>query len=169
MRAVRDALVALALAGCSSKDMGSDKPCGTQENPVVLTVSDVQPALGSMVKNQAIVHTFTVVNAPGLFSGLVFATNPEHTAGSFKPATPVFTAQAAGKNIKYTGEGMTWEKSTGAVSFRASQRYLTPDACAYALPNPLFSYTLGDAPSGTGGAGGGGGAGGSGAGGSGGS
>src|SRR5262245_44850885 len=91
-------LVATTVA-CSDKAEDDDDAapnCGTLTNPDIVQLRDVQPAPGSSVPNQEIVHAFTVVNAPGLFNQFTFAQQSAHTAGSASPMALDFTYSQEG-------------------------------------------------------------------------
>jgi hypothetical protein len=67
-----------------------------------------------------------------------------------------FSVTQSGADLRYEAGPVTWQTAPGDVYVQVPEVFETPDGCAYALPDPLFSYSV--VPGGTGGAGGGGGA-----------
>jgi hypothetical protein len=161
------ALGAPAIAGCgddagsgSSGQGGQGGDCGTAADPRALEVRDAQPAPGSTVPGTDVVHSFTVVDAPGVFASFSFAFGAENTAGLPDPSSFQFIVTQEGADLRYVAEPVTFPMAPGHVEFSVEQVYQTADGCHHAFPDPLFSY---DAEAGgTGGAGGSGGTGGAG-------
>lgn len=161
------AALGLAVAACSSSSSSSADPtpptqsCGTLTSPKALSVKDVVPAAGSLVPNASIVHGFTVVAAPGLFTTLKLGYLPgKHTAGDADPSSWSFTVATSDKDVRYEAAGVKWTKVPGHVAIGAVERFQTTDGCVYSLPEPLFEYDVEVAAAAGGGGQGGGGQGG---------
>jgi len=134
---------------------GSGKTCGTISAPDLLTLADVQPAAGSTVPNQDITHAFTIVNAPALIQSITLVMPAgKHTAGNPDPTAWSFTVMPSGADARYVADPVKWTTAPGDVYVQVPERFQTPDGCVFALPDPVFSYSV--VPGGAGGAGGGG-------------
>jgi hypothetical protein len=150
----------LALAACSSTSepggasSTSTSTCGTVGAPKLLELTDVTPAAGASVPNSGVVHAFTVVAAPGLFTslGLQYVA-PEHTAGAADPSAWKITAKASGADVRYEAGPVSFANAPGHVTIASGQKFATADGCVYALPSPLFDYDVTPATPGGGGAG----------------
>jgi hypothetical protein len=137
-------LVALELsllAGCSPS--GTDVICGGVGAPAELHVGNVTPELGSTVVNDAIVHSFSVLDNVA-FDDLALSLAPAHTAGASEPALSF--EYVLSTTTDYTASAVTWETAPAHVELDSDAIYRTPDGCAYRLPTPLFSYDLEPAP-----------------------
>ena len=135
------ALTLPLLAGCSGNS--SDIVCGGVGAPAELHLGSVTPELGSVVVNDAIVHSFSVLDDIA-FTDIALSLAPGHTAGAPDPAL-TFQYKVSATTTDYTAAAVTWEASEH-VEIDSDGIYQTPDGCAYRLPTPLFSYDL-DAPS----------------------
>jgi hypothetical protein len=133
------AVLGLALlAGCGPKDEGV--VCGGINQPTTITLSNLTPALGDSVPNDAIVHSFSVVD-DFQFGDVVLDYPDAHTAGTANPAL-VFGYNVAEYTTDYTAAAVTWENAPAHVEIDNLLVYQTPDGCAYRLPSPLFSYDV---------------------------
>jgi hypothetical protein len=143
MREIGCSFAILLLVGCSGGDGGDDdKPnCGTAAAPVELQLVDIQPARGSSVANDAIVHSYTVVGIRALFEP-DFVLPAAHTAGA--PDTPqlLVTPQAQGDDVTYTLAPLRWTSAPANVVIEAKSLQQTSDGCIYRFPSPLFSYSI---------------------------
>ena len=117
-------LLGLLAVGCGSTDSsGTPGPkmgkatadCGTVQEPLVLTLKDVKPALGSSVPNAGIVQTFTVAGKL-LKLDPSFVRPSAHTAGAPVPATVTWTYAPSGGDTVYTTQPMTWTTRQGTWS-----------------------------------------------------
>jgi hypothetical protein len=129
------ALGALACSGTSHSD-----PCGGINDPTVLTLVNVSPALGASVPNEAIVHSFSITDDI-VFSDIAFDYLESHTAGTPAPAL-TFSYTIGAETTDLTSTAVVWSNVPGHVELEAPIVYQTPDACAYKLPSPLFSYDV---------------------------
>jgi hypothetical protein len=146
-------IVATTVA-CSEKsedDDGAAPNCGTLTNPDIVQLRDVQPASGSSVENQDIVHAFTVVNAPGLFPQFTFAQESAHTAGTASPMELTFIYSQVGTDLHYEATPVAWANAPGQVSLSVAETYQAPDGCFYAFPRPMFDYAVMEGGGGAGG------------------
>jgi hypothetical protein len=164
-RAQALSLLALALAatlavapGCGDDGAdgagGSTPTCGTTANPEVLTVTERSPEAESLVANDAVVHRFRIVNAPGMIQEMQFELPASHTAGAPIPARLAFTVTQEGSDLVYEGAPLTWTTAPGRVEMRIAGTFQTDDGCVYAFPSPLFAYDLDESGGGGGGVGG---------------
>jgi len=129
----------LAAWGCSSSDGPN---CGTSSAPDVLTLSDVQPALGSSVVNSAIVQSFKIVGRH-LQLTPSFGLAATHTAGITTPNPVHWTITLAGADTQYTSEPITWATAPGHVELDPPGLLDdTSSGCILALPTPTFSYEV---------------------------
>jgi hypothetical protein len=135
------ALELLLLAGCSASS--SDIVCGGAAAPAELHVGSVAPELGATVANDAIVHSFSVLDNIA-FEDMALTLAPAHTAGASDPAL-TFAYKISTTTTDYTATPVTWDTAPGHVEINSDAIYQTPDGCAYRLPTPLFSYEV-DAP-----------------------
>lgn len=168
LRALAVALAAcLSLAACgddsadggagggASEGAGAGTPgCGTASDPTLLTLRDVSPVPGSTVAGDAVVHAFTIVDAPGLIQQLTFQLPAAHTAGTPDPAQLAFTITQDGADLVYTAAPVAWSTVPAHVELSVTGAF-EADGCVYAFPSPLFSYDV-EPGEGAGGAGGGG-------------
>jgi hypothetical protein len=147
-------LLCLGLAACGGGGSGGDDAaatadafCGTHANPGILKVTNLTPAAGAIVNNQAIDHGFTVVNAPAQFNNFDFKYGPSHTAGLPSPEKPRFQLTPAGSDVIYRLTIDSWAHP-GHVEVLASGGYETLAGCSWSFPSPLFSYDVVGAPDG---------------------
>jgi uncharacterized membrane protein YgcG len=130
-----------------------------------LQVTGLSPEPGSTVSNEGIEHAFTVVNAPAPFPSFYFVSASGHTAGNFEfeVEPPQVTMTQMGTDLLHVATAMHWQNAPAEVAFNVwptetAKAIVTTDGCYYALPEPLFSYSV--SPVGQGGSGAEGGAGG---------
>lgn len=140
--------------GASNGAGGGTPACGTQSDPTVLTLRDVTPAPGTSVAGDAIVHGFTIVDAPGIVQQLTFQLAATHTAGLPVPEQLAFTITQQGADLVYTAEPVAWSTAPSHVELSLTDLFEV-DGCVFAFPAPLFSYDV-EPGGGEGGAGGGG-------------
>ena len=126
---------ACACSGTSSQD-----DCPGINDPTVLTLVNVNPALGDSVPNEAIVHSFSITDDIA-FSDIALAYLETHTAGTPDPAIE-FTYTISTTTTDLTSAPIVWSNAPGHVELEAPIVYQTPDGCAYTLPSPLFSYDV---------------------------
>lgn len=161
------AVCVLFAAGCGDDDDAADggpaSSCGTLTSPLTLELRDVAPGAGSTVGGADVVHSFTVVNSPGLFESFTFVFDSAHTAGQPSPAQFQFQVTQEGADLLYVANPVSFP-TAGHVEFSVAEVYQTAGGCHHAFPDPLFSYDV-EGGGGAGGTGGSGGAGGSGTGG----
>jgi hypothetical protein len=139
MRAYWVGLVGLVLLGCGDDDSNDNLPnCGTIQNPDLLELADVEPAAGSSVPNQNIVHRFTIVGSVGVEQPAL-GFSPVHTAG--EPA-PAFAWSRLAGSLQYTSNGVTWANAPATVEIESAAKYQAPDGCVYAFPTPMFAYEI---------------------------
>lgn len=132
------------LAACACSGTTDQPLCSGVNDPTVLTLANVTPALGDTVANDAIVHSFSVTDDVA-FSDIALGYLPSHTAGTPDPAI-AFTYTIAAATTDFTSTPVVWSTAPGHVELEAPLIYQTPDGCAYTLPSPLFSYDVtGDA------------------------
>jgi hypothetical protein len=142
-------LCGLALAGCgsgSSSDTGPNMTatadCGSESEPIVLTLSGISPVAGASVPNSAIVQTFTI---DGMHLQILptFALTVAHTAGQPTPSPVGWTMTLSGANTLYTSQPITWQTAPGHVEL-APPGLLedTKTHCVSILPTPTFSYDV---------------------------
>jgi hypothetical protein len=132
-------LVPALLFGCSGISDGVN--CASVNAPAELHLTNVAPALGSSVPNDAVVHTFSVQDNVA-FEDIALAYLPAHTAGDPDPAL-TFNYKVSADTVDYTAtDPVTWQTAPGHVEIEAPVIYQTPDGCAYQLPTPLFSYDV---------------------------
>jgi hypothetical protein len=135
-------LATLALAaGCSSSSSTID--CAGAAAPAELHVSNMIPELGSTVANDAIVHSFSVLDDIA-FDDMALSYAQAHTAGDSDPALS-FSYVVSTTTTDFTFKAVTWATAPAHVEVNSEAIYETPDGCAYRLPTPLFAYEL-DAP-----------------------
>jgi hypothetical protein len=131
-------LTVFGAGACSEKTTQDD--CAGINNPTVLTLVNLAPAIGDSVPNQAIVHSFSITDDI-VFSDIALAYLETHTAGTPDPALQ-FTYTIAETTTDLTSPPVVWTSAPGHVELEAPIVYQTPDGCAYALPSPLFSYDV---------------------------
>jgi len=148
-------LVCLGLAACGGgagqrgdAAVAEAGICGTHADPGILKLTNLTPALGATVYNQAIDHGFTVVNAPAQFSSFEFKYGPSHTAGLPSPENPRFQLTTTGSDVVYRLTIDFWTRSPGHVEVLADAGYDTMAGCSWSFPTPLFSYDVVGEPDG---------------------
>ncbi len=135
--------------GSGSGDAGADAGiCGTHADPGILKLTKLTPAIGASVVNQAIVHSFTVVGAPAVFTNFELVFGNSHTAGLPTPANPKFPVPATASDLVYQLTIDSWSRAPGHVELVASTTYDTSKGCTWSFPSPLFSYDLTAGPDG---------------------
>ena len=143
MKALLFSMIAFILsgtAGCGSNDSSG---CGTESNPTILTVGDRVPAIGASVANSSISHSFTVKDAPIMFSSLALGLlAPKHTAGIPTPSSLTWTATASGQDLNWTTMVQSWATAPGHVEMVPTGGWKSDSGCYYKLPPPLFSYDV---------------------------
>jgi hypothetical protein len=142
-------LFGLAALSCGSTDsdpgpkMGAATPgCGTVQEPLLLTLKDVKPALGSSVPNANIVHSFTIVGKLLKIDPTFAPAGTQHTAGARIPNVLSWTYAASGGDTVYTSEPLSWTTAPGHVELTPPGVLVTPDNCVSELPTPTFSYDI---------------------------
>lgn len=134
-------LVVSACGGSGEGEGDGGSGCGTADDPVVLTVADQQPEADSTVVNEAIVHSFTVVDAPGIFPTFALVAGPDHTAGVLA-ATLRVVGELDGDDLRYTIDPAEWSVAPGRVQFGFAGTYQGPDECVYEFPATVFDYEV---------------------------
>lgn len=143
-------LLGLTTLGCGSDDpdksmeprMGAaTADCGTIQEPLVLTLANVKPALGSSLPNANIVQSFTIVGKL-LQLEPSFAHSAAHTAGSAVPSPTSWTIAASGGDTVYTSLPMSWTTAPGHVELGPPALLSTEDGCVSVLPTPTFRYDV---------------------------
>ena len=129
-----------ATLACGCLGQSDQNTCAGVNDPTVLTLSDVTPALGAVVPNDSIVHSFSVLNDIA-FEDIALSDLATHTAGNPDPAIE-FTYTIAAESTDFTSPPVVWSRAPGHVELEAPVIYQTTDGCAYALPSPLFSYDV---------------------------
>ncbi len=144
---------ALALAGCGGSDgtdessspmpkMGTATPdCGTVQQPLLLTLSNLQPMLGSSVPNVDIVQSFTIVGRH-LRVPPAFSLPAAHTAGRPSPEPVTWTLSASGEDTVYTALPVVWQTAPSHVELDPPGLLVTQDGCVSSLPSPTLSYDV---------------------------
>lgn len=144
------AALAVALVGCSDgSDSGDPKPnmgpatpdCGSVQEPQLLTLKDVQPALGASLPNAGIVQTFTIA---GKLLKIVpsFATPTAHTAGRPTSEPVVWRYLPSGTDTIYQSAPVTWQTAPGHVELTPPGLLVSTNGCVSTLPSPTFSYDI---------------------------
>jgi len=139
------ALSGVVLAACGSSDSSvpDSSVCGTHSEAGVLTLINIVPAKGASVPNRNIIHSFTVVNAPGDFHDyLDLIYGDGHTAGVSTPPDPTFQATISGSDVKYQMLIDGWNNAPGHVVLVARGGYDTSKGCTWVFPSPLFEYDI---------------------------
>jgi hypothetical protein len=139
-----------ALAACGSasitpptnNDAGANGACGTYDNPGILKLTGLSPAIGTTVVNQGIVHGFVVENAPAIFDHFTFVYGDAHSAGLPSPSDLKFQTTLSGSNLIYQLTVDAWSHAPGHVELEASNGYATSKGCNWVFPSPLFSYDI---------------------------
>jgi hypothetical protein len=131
-------LVLLAASGCV--EASPTPSCPGLGAPTVLEVTDLSPALGDSVSNDAIVHRFTLAEDIRV-DGLALEGSPEHTAGLAHPALS-FHHDPPSAADQFTADPITWATAPAHVEIVSPIVYQTDEGCAYQLPSPLFSYDV---------------------------
>jgi len=126
------------LTACS--EASPSPSCPGLGAPTVLELSDLTPALGATVTNDAIVHSFDIVGDV-TFDGLALSYPDAHTAGAADPEL-TFHHEPATTLSNFTAAAVTWETAPAHVEINSPIVYQTPEGCAYQLPAPLFSYDV---------------------------
>ena len=156
MRAVWCGLLAAVLLGCGSTDSGNSggaagagpkmgaatADCGTVQEPLEFTISNVSPALGASVPNTGIVQTFTIVGQYLKIDNGSFALPTAHTAGTPTPSPIVWTYAASGGNTVYTSQPITWQTAPAHVEFVPAGLLVLEDGCVSSFPTPVFNYDI---------------------------
>ena len=146
----------VGIAGCGESSNGGDGAtagadagiCGTYADPGILKLTNLTPAIGASVVNHAIVHGFTVVGAPAIFTNFELRFGDSHTAGLPTPANPRFPAPPTASNLVYQLTIDSWSRAPGHVELVASAGYETSKGCWWIFPSPLFSYDVTAGPDG---------------------
>jgi hypothetical protein len=115
--------------------------CAPAGDPAELTIVDVEPAPGSSVPNADIVHRFVIEDSPGVFTSLTLLLEPEHTAGTLDPPTPMFSIVPNGDDIEYSLPPLRW-MTAGHVEVSFGGGFVDDDGCHYVFPSGIFSYDL---------------------------
>jgi hypothetical protein len=136
-----------------SSDAGIDAGCGTLDDPNILKLSGLTPAMGESVVNRQIVHGFTVKNAPASNVNFDLRYGANHTAGASTPDRPRFQTTIEGSDVTYLMVIDAWSRAPGHVEFSANGSFTTSKGCTYAFPSPLFSYDITPGPTPDGGVG----------------
>ena len=135
--------------GCGSSDstpstgpkMGAATPdCGTVQEPLELTLKNVEPALGSSLPNANIVQSFTIAGKQ-LKIELALARPASHTAGEPVPATITWSYGVSGSDTVYTSQPISWSKA-GHVELDPAGLLETADHCVWVMSTPVFSYDV---------------------------
>jgi len=145
-------LFGLVATGCGSTDaddrstpmpkMGkATADCGTVQEPLVLTLADVKPALGSSLANANIVQSFTIVGKL-LKIEPSFAFSAKHSAGAAIPPKVSWTLGASGADTVYTTQPISWTSAPAHVELNPPGLLVTTDGCVSVLPTPTFSYDI---------------------------
>ena len=129
-----------AACACACSGTSDQSVCTGVNDPTVLTLSNVSPALGASVPNVSIVHSFSVLNDIA-FEDIALTQLASHTAGDATPAID-FTYTVAAESTDFTSTAVEWSNAPGHVELAAPVVYQTTDGCAYTLPSPLFSYDV---------------------------
>ena len=146
----------VGVAGCQDSSSGGDGAaagadagvCGTYADPGKLKLAKLTPAIGASVVNQAIVHGFTVVGAPAVFTNFELRFGDSHTAGLPTPANPKFPTPVTASDLVYQLTIDSWSRAPGHVELVASTGYETSKGCWWIFPAPLFSYDVTAGPDG---------------------
>jgi hypothetical protein len=150
------ALSATLLLGCGDEAKSSvadSGVCGTHSNPGILTLTGVTPAPGATVLNRNIVHSFTVVRAPGDFKSLELLYGDGHTAGVSTPEEPKWQTMVSDSDVNYQMIIDGWSNAPGHVVVKVRSGYDTSAGCTWGFPSPLFVYDVAPLPTPDGGAG----------------
>jgi hypothetical protein len=145
-------LLLVLVTACDSSDPGNDEDpgasgddtsadCASADDPAELTISDVTPAPGSTVPNVDVVHRFVIADSPGLFSDLLLAVEPGHTAGTFDSEMPEFTVVPRGDDLEYSLPSLQWD-SLGHVQMSIAGVFVDGGGCHYTFPPRIFDYDL---------------------------
>ena len=130
--------VAALLVACSTEEA----PCGTDAAPAVFEVVDLSPPLDASVKNDAIVHAFTIADAPGTFQSFTFDYGADHDAGLPVGGSMHFTISTHVGHVDYVANPFAWSHAPASVVMSVPERYRAADGCVFAFPEPLFRYAL---------------------------
>jgi hypothetical protein len=136
----------VALLACGGGDDGDDDAdpgpgCGTAAQPLMLSLGDLKPSLGSSVPNSGIVHEFKIIGLRVLFEPDLTLTLA-HTAGTPEPAQLMVSIDPSTPDVRYTFAPLRWTNAPSQVAIDVDKLYQTEDGCTYAFPNPLFSYEV---------------------------
>jgi|GEM_PF-1327517 len=138
----------LGLAGCGDDGGGPSGTasdggmCGTLASPGILQVKDLVPSLGATLPNQAIVHSFTVANAPAIYTNFGLDYGSSHTAGGPRPAHPSFQVTRKDADLLYRLTLDSWSYAPAHVEILVPSGFTTPKGCWWQFPSPLFSYDI---------------------------
>jgi hypothetical protein len=118
-------------------------PCGTEDDPATLTVTERAPALGATVRDGNLTEGFTV-NQPGFYLGPIDIRTlaPRHTAGYDIEVATEWTASDSGNDERYERTGIAWSVAPGHVELSAAVGWRTDTGCYFKLPSPLLSYDV---------------------------
>jgi hypothetical protein len=95
------------------------------------------------VTNSNIAHSFTVKDAPIMFSTLTLALlAPKHTAGTPTPSSSTWTAEISGQDLTWSTTIQSWATAPGHVEMVPAGGWKSDSGCHYKLPTPLFSYDV---------------------------
>ena len=133
-------VLAILLVSACGGDQGAGS-CAAGDDPIVLTIADPVPEPDSIVANAAIVHSFTIVDAPGIFQTFSLLAGPDHTAGVLT-STPRVLGKASDHDLHYTMDPAEWTVAPGHVQFGFAGRYEGPDGCQYEFPATVFEYDV---------------------------
>src|SRR5262249_8299950 len=100
-----------ALAACACSGSTTQGYCPGITNPTVLTLDDVTPAAGASVPNEAIVHSFSVLNDIA-FEDIALGSLPSHTAGIPTPAI-TFTYTITAESTDFASAPVVWSDAPG--------------------------------------------------------
>ncbi|HEY4156754.1 MAG TPA: hypothetical protein VGM29_01610 [Polyangiaceae bacterium] len=141
------ALALGVLCGCSSDakpaPVQPTLTCTNASTPTPFTLTNVMPATGASVPNQAIVQEFTI--APGgAISTLRMGFSAAHTAG--EPTTPLNYTESTDATGASTFQFLpvTWPMAGHVeIDVGADEEFQDPTGTTcYTIPNPVFSYDV---------------------------
>ncbi len=139
-------ILGMALAVGTGAACGSDNDsnCGTESDPIILTVSERTPALGASVTNSSIQHSFTLQDSPIMFSSVTLGfLAPKHTAGMPTTSSFAFTVTPSGEDLIWSSTTIdSWPVAPGHVEIVPLSGWKNDEGCHYKLPTPLFSYDV---------------------------
>jgi hypothetical protein len=136
-------LAATALFGCGSDAKSTSTPpgptCSNAATPTPFTLTDVTPAAGASVPNQAIVQKFP--SAPGgSIQQLSVEYSAAHTAGIPTPAPEYTIATDANGASVFEFMPITWETAPGHVEILlGAGKSFSPPRATSVTPFPILS------------------------------